>query len=1122
MQNHVSLCHDAVARMDQNYWLFGNKKRLAAAEEALDQLAQDPSFEPAVRITRTLTADEQEAEKKIPLLREALVRMGAEGARQAAGSSSFLAGVALACGGGGRQGLDLVARSSKDPVAEHLAAHAAGNSGLEVLARERPQDPIALAGWVSGPETAKLNASSRVEFQRDLLPGLQSHPAYAVLERLQNEPILQAGLSEVARAGSTPLSVAATVLPLVAPEKRAGAEAEIRATLPQEFQSLAAAWLPKASSEAEKGALLRGLVEGAQRGDPNGLGALRTARSEGPLSPATATTALTALQSELKSHDFDELTRWCQQKKLSWEHVVAPAVDLMEGKLTLPDALRLASAERGDLLSEWLGQKASGAEPFQAAFLQSLALAAEQQDPAQPLQWILEAESSQPQDPAAALKACQGNLEKLPVATQQQVLARWEPLASTPELKDKLRLAASENEVLRQAGQAALATPSTALQVGLAAMRGRNDQAQIGRALESFMPAEWQGFASRLTAQSPDDAVTAQVYSYCLNQASQGKAFEPASYTPLLDSMLGRQVPDAVGDSLFLALRDVQDAPGKQRLEDWLQISRKLKLSGDAMARGALRLLKDPKLTPGLVASDTVASTRDPRSTLELLRWESDRAKRAKNPKQEAYLSAFVAGCEAAFTDKGRDQASLNALSYWKRVPEPKSLQEAVNQVNATVQSFGDTVQSQSGLSEALPLLKPFCQQPGEEPLLDLLIQESARHEFSDPTGQSAQIVRAAGYMDSARQSQGEPLAYLGSNMLTATQEDAGCIQRDVLQAIKRDAQAQGDKAREQVADFLLDLESWLPPDEVVKTHRAGLSLLSGRKYALQDLVKGMSWPSSTSRMAGLAKWGEIVSTSGTPLLRHQGSLLRKMADLPLETVDQRANAMHYAFHQIGTQTQADPMKQLWLMGQAAMGQAGNGSQCQRVAQLTCQELRGLSQDTAKTLEAEYFSVMDKVLGLNLPHTNDRYYLAQAFLALDAQKDPQDISRIGGFLYHAARNVQESSLPLVTGTLLDNLAAACKGWGDTKVLLPMLEKASLSLKADGSRNNVMKVAQELTNSLANYKENYWLVVSAQGGPRSEIEEKNDAVIVGGVRVAKNRTEGDGATPLPAATGDSQS
>jgi hypothetical protein len=207
-------------------------------------------------------------------------------------------------------------------------------------------------------------------------------------------------------------------------------------------------------------------------------------------------------------------------------------------------------------------------------------------------------------------------------------------------------------------------------------------------------------------------------------------------------------------------------------------------------------------------------------------------------------------------------------------------------------------------------------------------------------------------------------------------------------------------------------------------------------------------------------------------------------------------------------------MKQLWLMGQTAFGQAGNGTQGLRVARLTCQELQGLAHDTAKTFEAEYFGVMEKVLSVELPHTSDRYYLAQAFLTLEPQKDPQDVSRIGGFLTQVASYVNESSLPLIANTLIDNMAAACKGWGDTKVLLPQLEKASETLRQDCSRNKVIEVAGQLTRALANYKENYWLIVSSQGGPRSEIQEKDDSVIVGGVRVAKSdpRSASDLASP----------
>ncbi len=1113
MQNHVPLCHDAVARMDQSYLLFGTKKRIAAANEALDQLAATPEFRPAVEIAREMAAAQPKESLRVPLLRESLVRMGAQSAAAAAGNSSFLAGVALAAAGSEAspslldRGISMVATASHDSLAQALVNRNAGRAGLQVLDQERPADPTQLAAWASGIPTQNLNSSARQALHKATLEQLASSGAEGpnLLNQLKTDAVLQPGLAELGRPGATPLSVAAAVLAQVPAEKRAQAEKELVASLPPTWQALATHWLGQASSDAEKGAVLRGLAEGAQRQDANALGALRTASSETRLTPALARTALDSIQAQLNQPDFPGFAAWCQQKNLASDQVLDESLDMLEGKLDGAAAQRRASARRSDLMSEWLESKATTEQPGQAAFLRSLAVVAQNQ-PSEPLDWMLDAEAAHPQDPGQALRACGGRIEKLPAEVAQKVTSAWAPLASTPELADKLRLAGSSHDALRQAALAGLAGNQTALQLGCTAMNYRNDQHVMGKELESFLPSDWRTFTTRLINGAPSDSVKTLIYSYCLGQASQAKPLQPDTYTPILNSLLRSQVPDAQGDSLYLALYDTQDAAGKQRLDNWMQISRKLKLTGDASARGAVRLMSDPKLTAGLVASDTVAQTRDPRSTLELLRWEADCARKAANPKQEAYLSAFVAGCEAAFTDKGKDAAALNALNYWKRQPEPKSLQEAINMVNATAQSFGDTVQSQAALADALPLLKPLCSQPGEEPMLDLLIRTAQRQDFADPTSQSGVLVRAAGYLDNARTTRGEPLAWLGVNLIGSCQEDALSMERDVMQAIKDDAKAQGDKQREEVAGYYLDLESWLPPNETVGMLRAGLNLLTQQKYSLQDAVKNTQWPTSVARMAAYAKWGELVSTSGTPLLRHQGSFLRKLADFPLENVDQRANAMYYAFYNIGTQPAADPMKQLWTMGQTAFQQAGNGTQGLRMARLTCQELQGLAQDTARTLEAEYFGVMDKVLALELPHTTDRYYLAQAFLTLEAQKDPQDISRIGGFLTHAAGYVQESSLPLVVNTLLDGLAASCKGWGDTKVLLPLIENASRTLQSDCSRNKVIQVAQELTQKLANYKENYWLVVSAQGGPRSEIQERNDSVIVGGVRVAKGRSE----------------
>ncbi|GMU56994.1 MAG: hypothetical protein AMXMBFR33_61400 [Candidatus Xenobia bacterium] len=1080
--------------MDKSYLFYGTSKRLQAANEALEQLAALPEYEPAARLVQTVAAEEKQDKLRVPLLREALARIGDSTASQAAASSSFLAAVALAALGpeAPPERAELacreVGRRSDDPMARALAGSNAGRAGLELLSTPRPSDPPALAAWAT--RATGLHTAARLALMRQVVGELSAsgEKAACLLASLDGDySMLQAGLLELSRPGASVLSMAATALPRVAPERRLKVEQEVLSSLPAEQQSWARSWLASGQSDREKGAILRAV---ATRTEP--LAALRDVSQElGKLSPELARRAIDDLP---KNAHYPGFAAWCQQKQLAPEQALATTLDLLEGKLDADQAISQAVGLRGDLAAEWLTGQATSESAEQGAFLASLAAML---DPSEPAEWALEASRTRPGSPAEAVKACGGRVDQLPPERLKAALAPLAQLAGTEDA-ELMRLATCDSEELRKAALTRLGQGKGAVFVGAGVLRSSNRPAEVGAALEEFLPGAWRDFCRPLARSSSDDSIRRLIHQFCLDQAASGKAFDATAGMPLVQSLLQRPVPDALGDAIFTTLRE--GATDRSRLDSWLQIARKLKLSGDQLARGAARLVADPKLTPGLVASDTVTSTRDPKSSLELMRWE---AAGAQDPKQAAYLSAFVAVAESA-RGPYRDQTILSALARWKSLPQPASLHQALLQVKAAASSAGDSVQAARCLTRALPLLKPLVSQPNEESLLDFLIQHS-QQPLSDPTAGSATLQRAVDYFDHFRQARGIPLAYLAGTLASGNQEDELHMQRQIFQAIKTEAGAQGNQANEEVAGFFLDLEQWLPPTEAGPALKAGLALLANQVGSLRSTVQQINWPGSASRVAAFAKWGEITAASaGAPALRHSGNMLRRMADLPLETVDLRANAMHYAFHQIDRRTDADPMLQLWLVGQAALGQAGGGSQQLRVARLTCEELKAMARGGGKQMEASYFEAMEKVLGMDLPSTNDRIYLAHAFLNQEPNRTPQDIARLGSFLTYVGNYLSDESATAVARKLFDELMVACKGWGDTRLMLPLLEKASSAIEQDGSRANIVKVGSQLAKDLASYQENYWIVVASQGGPRSEVQEKEDSVIVGSVRVAKNR------------------
>ncbi len=1081
--------------MEKSYLLYGTSKRLQAANEALEQLAALPEYEPAARLVKTVTTEETQDKLRVPLLREALARIGDSTASQAAGSSSFLAGVALAALGhdAPTERAELASREvgrwSHDPMARALADASAGRAGLELLSAPRPSKPRELAAWAVGAHG--LYTGARLAVMKQVVGELSAsgERSASLLARLEGDySVLQAGLLELSQPGASTLSVAACVLPRVAPDRRLKVERDVLASLPPERQSWARSWLASGQSDQEKGAILRAV---ALRAEP--LAALREASQEiGQLSPELSARAMDDLP---KNAHFPRFAAWCAQKHLPSEQALSTTLDLLEGKLDADQSISQAVGLRGDLAAEWLTARAAGENAEQKAFLTSLAAML---DPSQPATWAMEASRSRPTTPADAVNACGEHLEKLPRDRLQAALAPLTSLAS-PEDAELLRLASSDSEELRRAALRGLGHGQGALLVGAGALRSSNRPAEVGGALEKFLPAPWRDFCRPLANRAPDDGIRRSIHQFCLDQASSGRPFDAGAGAPLVQSLLQRQVSDALGDAIFTTLR--RGATDPSRLDNWLQVARKLKLSGDQLARGAARLVADPKLTAGLVASETVASSRDPKSSLELMRWE---AAGTSDPGQAAYLSAFVAVAETA-TGHYRDQTVLSALACWKSLPQPSSLHQALLQVKAAASSAGDSVLTARCLARALPFLKPLVSQPHEESLLDFLIQHS-QQPLSDPTAGSGTLQRAVDYFDHFRQARGIPLAYLAGTLASGNQEDELQMQRQIFQAIQAEARAQGNQANEEVAGFFLDLEQWLPPTEAGPALKTGLAVLANQVGSLRSTIQQINWPGSASRVAAFAKWGELTAASAgaSAAMRHSGNLLRRMADLPLETVELRANAMHYAFNQIDRRTDADPMLQLWLVGQAALGQSANGTQQLRIARLTCQELVAMARGGGKQMETSYLEVMEKVLGMELAYTNDRTYLAHAFLSQEPHRTPQDIARVGSFLTYVGNYLSEESATRVAGQLLDELATACKGWGDTRLMLPLLEKASSELKQDSSRANIVKLGSQLANDLVSYKDNYWLMVSALGGPRSEVQEKDDSVIVGGVRVTKNR------------------
>ncbi|MCE7868868.1 hypothetical protein DYH09_00660 [bacterium CPR1] len=267
---HIS--RQGLERMSQSYWLNSTQKRLAAAEETLDQLDRlDPRAASPARLMRqvalTLPGDQ-----RVEILRAGL-RATADGcANLAAGSTFPLIGLALALSQArpeaGQTVLEELASESADPVVALLAERRLGQPGLATL-QALCEGAEARARACGQGKLWQLDPDSRLAVARQVAgtPGLKS-PLLERLSRLEGSTATMLESALAAHPGGE-LQIGAAALQ-EAPEKLQVALVELtRPHLPADWAGLVNELEPASQGVEERarlGAVAIALAAGQQPG----------------------------------------------------------------------------------------------------------------------------------------------------------------------------------------------------------------------------------------------------------------------------------------------------------------------------------------------------------------------------------------------------------------------------------------------------------------------------------------------------------------------------------------------------------------------------------------------------------------------------------------------------------------------------------------------------------------------------------------------------------------------------------------------------------------------------------------------------------------------------------------
>lgn len=370
-ESAVRISRRGLDSLNQSYWFNATDKRLAAAEETLDQLDRlDPRAAPPTRLMRqvalTLPGDE-----RVELLRAGLAATADQCATLTAGSTFPLIALAMALSRARPEAsqtvLEELARVSADPVVAVLAERGSGPAGMATL-KALSEGAEARARACGQGRLWELDADTRLAVARQVAgaPGLKS-PLLSRLSQLEGSSATMLESALAAHPGGE-LQIGAAALKQ-APKQLQLALVELtRPHLPADWADLVTDLEPSCQGVEERTRLGAAAIALAAAQQPGSLLALAAS-----LSDPSESLARELLQALAPSPALSDWRATAGLLKLTPSQVLqgaleverTPKADLVDRHLSGPEqAALLIGAERrgatGDRASFLAGLEACG------------------------------------------------------------------------------------------------------------------------------------------------------------------------------------------------------------------------------------------------------------------------------------------------------------------------------------------------------------------------------------------------------------------------------------------------------------------------------------------------------------------------------------------------------------------------------------------------------------------------------------------------------------------------------------------------------------------------------------------------------------------------------------------
>lgn len=1062
-QISAKIARDGVARIDKFYLLSADRKRREAASETVEQLDTSslPNFGKLIKATVP-------AGSELAVSRESLQRVGTLSAARAAAPVSALAWVALAAHPDtAPAALNEIARQTADPVAQAMASEQQGRAGLELLAEENPD---------FGKQA--LAQSNRV-VQRALLGKLSGKSAGLLHDWSEDARVpLKPGLERL-RKGTNLLSMTADTLRAMKPEDRSCAD--FAAALPDNWKAL--------QERLPGGEALLAVVEIAATAETDDLAARLRLGDRLGAEEELVPELRSLLREAADPEQVKALDAWGKlARKLRMDDAVLAQGerDLLESGDSPEQTAIPFAATKPEQAKRLLRELNQAGDPGRQAYVGSLETFVSE-DSEHLLRLAL--------DPPETLHEAARSIESYDYEKQRQAVSAWGPLAKDQNDHRMLALIGSCRsegvlaEALSGLGQEGV-TPLTV------AAAQDSDFAQAVADVHSFLPPEWADLATRLAPQASEGEEREEAMRALLVQATATSQANSEARLTLVNDVCDRIEPTpALADHLFVMLRDGCSGVERQRLDEWATLSRKLKMSGPDLLSGARRLLSEPDVPPAACAAEQIGQSDKPESWRALLEDGLTGAQARGDLREIAYLTALLGAADACSTLSEHHEVLRGAMELVRQGDGTKSLPVFMRHVDSLSQH--DLSDGRAVIAGALAGASPLAEDEVQRAQLEL-VQFAAGRDAQDPRGAYEGVAGAVRALADESEWYGDPVAALGYQLYSSSgsSPDRLAIQEQVLTQLQRSP----DPNTKATANFLARLDGALAGEgdqareEVLG---AALRVLSNESLTGVTLAASLDWPSHRAQLHGAEQAGSELMGSREPGKRAAGTFLNGLSRLSFSSIESQARATATVLSMVEDSSSDTPQQLLAAMGHQAQRCCSFGQEYQQVAEGCLAALGEAALNGRDQTGAGLYSLMARLAATPVKSEEDRRTIGSYSLAYLGDQETVRVEQLTEMLRNCTSDLSEGGLAVMAQTLL----TALDGAGDPKLLSPLAAKYRSQLETAGDVHQARESLGALYDDLDRYCQGDFWTILAPSAPGA-IEERPDALIVGGVRLPK--------------------